>query len=94
MGVVGVPDDKRRPRPFLMELALALALLSAALGWMRAGSDDAARLALRNLPPDPATTGSVRLRGPHEPLARPADSEAPESALRGLLGAAEIVGRR
>lgn len=92
MGFVSVPDDKRRARPFLTELALALALLWAALGWIGGGSDERGRLALRNLPPEPATTGSVSPRGAH-----PAPAEgaaAPEGAVRSLLDAAVIVGRR
>lgn len=97
MGDVSVPNDKRRSRPFLMELAIVLALLWAAASWIGGGSDDAARLAGRNLPVDPATTGSVRLRAaqPVKAPVTPDDgTDAPEGAVRGLLDAAAIVGRR
>lgn len=92
---MSVPSDKRRTRPFLMEFVLALALLAAALHWARGGFEDGARHAGRNLPAEPATTGSLRSPPPRpaETGAAP-DAGAPAGALRGVLDAFAVLGRR
>lgn len=91
---MSVPSDKPRSRPFLMELAIALALLWAGLNWALGGAEDGVRTAAETVRADPPTTGSVRPRKPPSAVAEDDAVTPGGGAVRGLLDAFTIIGRR